>query len=205
MKNKNLKIHIIAVAYEKFEFLKTFMQSLINQSNKNWILTIIHDGPNKEFNDIMESYKKILPENINYESTNERYNDYGHSLREIGLKKILGDYVLLTNADNYFVPKAIEILTETLRKSDNNIDVIIFNYVASHHNYITFNTSFKRHLIDISSAVVRRELAEKSGFKDKSYDGDATYFENIAKVNQQIKKNKKLIIYKVNRTLLVHN
>jgi hypothetical protein len=84
---------------------------MVHQSNKNPILTVIHDGPNKEFDQIMEYSKKILPNNINFENTIKRYNDYGHSLREMGLKNILGDYVLLTNADNYFVPSAIEILT----------------------------------------------------------------------------------------------
>tara|TARA_Y200000002_G_scaffold93221_1_gene75154 strand:- start:2359 stop:2973 length:615 start_codon:yes stop_codon:yes gene_type:complete len=204
MENKNLKIHVIAVAYEKFDFIKTFVQSMLNQSKKDWILTVIHDGPNKEFDQIMDSYKKILPNNINFENTSKRYNDYGHSLREMGLKNILGDYVLLTNADNYFVPGAIEILIETIKKSNDNIDVVIFNFVASHHNYINFNTNYKRHFIDISSAIVKRELAEKAGFADKSYDGDATYFENVAKVSQKI-QNKKLNILKINRTLLVHN
>tara|TARA_B100001029_G_scaffold178130_1_gene184167 strand:+ start:3260 stop:3874 length:615 start_codon:yes stop_codon:yes gene_type:complete len=204
MENKDPKIHVIAVAYEKFDFLKTFVQSMLNQSKKDWILTIIHDGPNEEFKNIMETYKRVLPNNINFENTSKRYNDYGHSLRDMGLKNILGEYVLLTNADNYFVPGAIEILTETLKKSNEKIDVIIFNFVASHHNYINFNTSYKRHLIDISSAIVKKELAEKVGFKDKSYDGDATYFENIAKLNEKINK-KKLNILKINRTLLVHN
>ena len=42
---------------------------MLNQSKKDWILTVIHDGPNKEFDQIMESYKKILPNNINFENT----------------------------------------------------------------------------------------------------------------------------------------
>ena len=88
MVNRYFKIHVIAVAYEKFDFVKTFVQSMLNQSKKNWILTVIHDGPNKEFGQIMESYKKILPNNINFENTSKRYNDYGHSLREMGLKNI---------------------------------------------------------------------------------------------------------------------
>ena len=71
MVNRYFKIHVIAVAYEKFDFVKTFVQSMLNQSKKNWILTVIHDGPNKEFDQIMESYKKILPNNINFENTSK--------------------------------------------------------------------------------------------------------------------------------------
>ena len=34
MVNRNFKIHVIAVAYEKFDFVKTFVQSMLNQSKK---------------------------------------------------------------------------------------------------------------------------------------------------------------------------
>ncbi len=201
MKNKEYKIHIIAVCYEKFEFLKTFVQSVINQTNKNWILTVIHDGPNENFNKLMIEYKNTSPDQIHFKNTSERYNDYGHSLRDQGLKQILGDYVILTNADNYFVPKAIELINKVLNSSDKEIDVIMYNYLASHHNYINFVSSYKRHYIDISAAAVKKDLAERAGFKDKSYDGDATYFEDIAKL---VSPNK-LTIFKINSSLLVHN
>ena len=37
------KIHVIAVAFEKLGQLKIFVQSWINQTKENWILTVIHE------------------------------------------------------------------------------------------------------------------------------------------------------------------
>ena len=109
------KIHVIAVAFEKFNQLKVFVQSWINQTKDNWILTVMHDGPNEEFSLIMQGYKDECPTKIDFLTTEQRFNDYGHSLRDIGLKNIQGEYVLLTNADNYFIPKTIEFINEVVK------------------------------------------------------------------------------------------
>lgn len=83
------KIHVIAVSFEKFGELRVFVQSWINQTKNNWFLTVIHDGPNEEFNLIMNEFKNRC-QNIEYQSTEKRFNDYGHSLRDLGLKKYKG-------------------------------------------------------------------------------------------------------------------
>ena len=203
---KKNKIHIIAVAFEKLGQLKVFVQSWVNQTNDNWHLTVIHDGPNLEFEQIMESFVGAKT-NIDFFNTNSRYNDYGHSLRQIGLNDIKGDYVMLTNADNYFIPKAIEYLNEILSESDP--DVIIYDMVHSHikpggRNLPAdshFETSYARFSLDVSAAIVKKELAKKAGFQDKTHDGDATYFEDVRRSKDGIS----LDVIKLPRILFVHN
>lgn len=124
------KIHAIAVAFQKFGELKVFVQSWLNQTHSNWLLTVIHDGPDEEFDAIMQEYKRQAPDKIEYYATKTRFNDYGHSLRELGLGDIKGEYVLLTNADNYFIPKAVEFLNAAL--TQNQPDVVMFDMVHSH-------------------------------------------------------------------------
>ena len=45
----NYKVGIVAVSHKRFGELKVFVQSIINQTNKNWSLHVIHDGKNDEF------------------------------------------------------------------------------------------------------------------------------------------------------------
>lgn len=203
----DLKIHIIAVAFQRIGELKVFVQSLLNQSNNSWTLTIIHDGPNSEFDSAMHYYKDLAKGQIESFSTEKRYNDYGHSLREIGLKNVKSEYVLLTNADNYFIPKTIEYLIAAL--NENQADVVMFDMIHSHNNpggrklppYSFFKTDYARGSIDVSAAIVKRELAEKAGFRDKTHDGDASYFEDVVRVND----GECISILKIPRVLLVHN
>ena len=179
------KIHILAVAYLRLGELKVFVQSILNQSSDDWFLTICHDGPNDEFNSIMENYVASGSNNIKFFHTETRFNDYGHTLHDLMLKEIKGEYVLLTNADNYFIPKAIEYLKNCI--NETNADVIIYDMIHSHNRpggrllppYSFFETDFNRLSIDVSAAIVNETLAGKVGFRDKTHDGDATYFEDV--------------------------
>ena len=56
-------------------------------------------------------------------------------------------------------------------------------------------------LIDISAAIVKADLAEKAGFRDKTYSGDSSYFEDIMK----LKLPDGLSYAKILRVLFVHN
>jgi hypothetical protein len=154
----------------------------------------------------MAGYNEEYGDRIEYLCTKERFNDYGHSLRDMALKNIKGEYVLLTNADNYFIPKAIEFINNVF--IDQFPDIVIFDMVHSHSNpggralpaYSFFETQFERFSLDVSAAIVRSELASKVGFKDKSHDGDQTYFADIARF-----RGGELGIVKIHRILFVHN
>ncbi len=206
------KVHVIAVAYKRYGELRVFVQSWLNQSDRNWILTVIHDGHDDEFVQIMKYFAALEPDKIDYQCTDIRFNDYGHSLREIGLYSARGDYVLLTNADNYYIPKALEFINAALLEhKSSNVDVVMFDMVHSHTNpgrrklpaYSFFEVSYQRELIDMGAAIVATDLAKKAGFSDKSFAADSTYFESVAR-----KKNaggEKLYIIKIPSVLLVHN
>ena len=196
-------IDVFAVAYERTNEMRVFVQSWINQSADNWRLTVIHDGPSTEFEKAMQPLAKQMPEKIKYFCTESRFNDYGHSLRQIGIEQATGDYLLLTNADNYFIPRAVEILNVATGQPD----VILFDMVHSHNRpggrdlpaYSYFETSFRRNSIDISAAIVKTDKAKKVGFRDKGYAGDASYFEDI------LLDDPRLLVVKLPHILFVHN
>lgn len=201
------KIHIIAVAYMRFPELIVFVQSILNQTSTDWFLTVMHDGPSIEFERIMADYVKQNPGRLEFFCSANRFNDYGHSLRDIGLKNIRGEYVMLTNADNYLIPKAVEYLVSAIHET--SADVIIYDMVHSHNNpgmrplpaYSYFETSYNRGSIDIGAAIVAKKLAETAGFRDRSHDADATYFEDVLAA----KNGLNLQVAKIPRVLFVHN
>ncbi len=195
----------MAVAYRRFGLLKAFVQSILNQTADGWTLHVMHDGPDEEFDRIMEAYARE-DGRVRYSHTPVRHNDYGHTLRDEGLRAATGDYVLLTNGDNYYIPRAIEYLAGAVRQTD--ADAVIFDMIHSHERpggrpqaaYNFFETAYRRLSIDIGAAIVRRELAAAAGFRDKTHDADATYFEDVARV-----RNGALGIAKIHRVMLVHN
>lgn len=205
-------VHVIAVSHERFGELRVFVQSWLNQTDKDFRLTVIHDGPSNEFIQIMKRFVELSSGRISFLTTERRYNDYGHSLREIGLETANGKYTLLTNADNYYVPKTVEILKGAdSEMKGRSPDAIIFNMIHSHQapggrkqdSYTPFEVFYKRMSIDIGAAIVRTDIAKLAGFRDKTHDGDATYFEDAVRVKNS--KHEQFNVCKVSRTLLVHN
>lgn len=200
-------IEIIAVTYQQQIELPIFVLSVINQTHTNWKLNVIHDGNNDEFVETMREHAKKLKDKIIFSCTEKRHNDFGHTLRNIGLSEATGDYIVLMNADNYLIPKFVEFVTESI--VENNPDVVLFDMVHSHRKpggrflpaYSAFETKYKRCSIDVGAAAIRQSLAKTAGFRDNTHDGDASYFEDVAAV----KGSSNLKISKVPRILFVHN
>jgi hypothetical protein len=199
-------LEVICVAYQRYGPLKVFVQSWLNQTADNWRLKVIHDGPDPEFDRIMREFASAVPGRVSFENTQARINDYGHSLRALGLTHATGDYVLLTNGDNYYVPRCLEYLTEAMRET--RADVILYDMVHSHNtpggrplpSYAYFQTDYSRYNIDMGAAIVRSELARAAGFRDLTHDGDQTYFEDVARVAGEHFRT-----HKIERVLFVHN
>ena len=202
------EIGIVAVAYKRYGELSVFVNSIFNQTYDNWRLDIIHDGYDADFLNLMTAliYRSGKEEKVRFFCTKNKFNDYGHSLREIGLLGCNSEYLLITNADNYYVPRTIEFISNHL--AEYMSDVVLFNMVHSHEcagytknaAYTTFYTKFSRNNIDMGAAVVKTYLAKTVGFHDKTFAGDATYFEDIASVMRG-----RGLITKINKVLLVHN
>jgi hypothetical protein len=200
-------VHVVSVSCQRFGELSVFVQCWLNQTDSDWMLTVVHDGPSEKFLEIMNEYSKRAPGQIEFYCTASRYGDYGHSLRDLALKASPnGEFILLTNSDNYYVPKSVEFL-KAAAKEVAGTDVIIFDMIHSHQNaggrvgpaYSFFEVEYVSYGIDIGAALVRAELAISSGFRDKTHDGDQSYFLDIASMKEDLK------IAKINSTLLVHN
>lgn len=192
-------VNIIAVTYNHNESLKCFINSIKSQTNPNWKLFIIHDGPNQPLKEelINENY---LTDNIIFIEHPVRTENYGHLLRKWSLENLdLIGRVLLTNADNYYTPNLVE---EVLKYNE---DLIYFNVVHSHHNrtnhnkssYGFMNVSLEESKIDMGCVVVNSDLAKRVGFNSTIYNADWVYFDELLKTNPSI--------YKIDKVLFVHN
>ena len=98
------KIDIVCVTYQHGPKMKVFLNCMLSQTSLNFRITMIHDGPDTEFDSIGRAYESQHPELMRFICTKERHNDYGHTLRDIGIGMAEHEWLLLTNADNYYCP-----------------------------------------------------------------------------------------------------
>lgn len=86
--------------------VNSLLDSFERQSFKNFEIILIHDGPNPDSKLLLleRSFK------LSYEETSKRYNDWGHSLRDMGISQSRGEYLVILNCDNKLYDFALEEL-----------------------------------------------------------------------------------------------
>ena len=199
------RLTIIVITYEQELALDCLLKSLICQTLQNFRVFIIHDGPGANTRDIVSIYLKQYPKKFEYFETGKRYNDFGHSLRQIGIDITNTEFLLLTNGDNYYTPRFVEFMFEAIDRY--GLDVVLCDMVHSHDNpgstiqpsYGFFCTRPFRNYVDMACFLARASLAKKVGFRDRSFSADATYFEDLLHTSGLV------VVGKVDKILMVHN
>jgi glycosyltransferase involved in cell wall biosynthesis len=189
-------LDIIIPTYNRKNELQSMLASLIAQTKDNWRVNIIVDDTRKEYIWRQELTTLITPYgNIKITYTNQRYNDWGHTPREIGKQDSDADYILMTGDDNYYVPTFIENISPEMEK---NVDFIYWDMVHSHYGYSYFKCEPRTHAIDMGAFCIKRELAQQLKL-GTNFAADGDYVEAFKK------KFPNATMKKINKILFVHN
>ncbi|BBK34279.1 glycosyl transferase family 2 [Stella humosa] len=89
--------------------------SLEAQTFADFEVLLYHDGPTRRRLDPAELQARY-PHVARVTKTMVRHNDWGHSLRDIGIRAAAGEYIVHFNADNLLYPFALEEIDRELRR-----------------------------------------------------------------------------------------
>jgi hypothetical protein len=194
---------IILVHYQgatTHEELLRGVRSIQAQTYKNFELLAYHDGPL-----IDTSLQMPVP----FTCTERNHKDWGHSLRDLGIRQAIGDYIIHFNSDNVLYPNALEEISKAIDRPPRVIEegtsrvldpnsIVIFTIIfrgiqrvnnhfflyKGHREYtltLTGNPPLQYH-IDALQLVMRRDLwLAEGGWCDKSFTADGILYERFAK------------------------
>ena len=198
-----MKLHIICVAYERLVPLEMLIRSFIVQTNPNWVLHIVYDGPAPQY--ILDAVAPFLGEHqgnrVHFYESPERYQRYGHPNRRTMLQTIdshPNDFILMTNDDNYYVPVFVEYM---LAEARNRIGIVFCDTVHSHARYEINYSELRENAIDMGAFIVRSDIAKGTGFNYDHFSADGRYAEECLKTCMRLR----LRVIKVKKALFVHN
>jgi glycosyl transferase family 2 len=195
------KFSVIVVHYQGVNSHEVFcrgIDSLMAQSFKDMEILAYHDGP------LLDPRIKMP---VPITCTERRYGDWGHSLRDRGIREASGEYIVHFNADNILYPNALEeiareiarpprIFDERGRALDTD-DIIIFPILMrglqkfrnlmvmykddpSFYLILTGNPPAV-HNIDCMQLVMKRELwLREGGWYDKRDSSDGHMYQAFA-------------------------
>lgn len=116
MKSNEL-VSVIIPSYNRFEYLKNAVDSVLNQTYNNFEIIVINDGSTQD-----QYYSEKLPDKvkvINLE-TNQRNvlgyvsNEY---VRNFGIKAAQGKYLAFLDDDDIWMPRKLEIQISSMKNS----------------------------------------------------------------------------------------
>ena len=178
------------------------LNSLAAQSLRDFEVLLLHDGP---LSRPLPDLAKLKLPGLRFNASAQRHNDWGHSLRDAGIRAATGDYVVHFNPDNVLYPNALEVLDAASRlpvppapsaELAENPDILIFSVLMRGMNYNGRGPIWRSRdtnrtliytgvpptygLIDCMQLVARRGVwLEVGGWYDKSETSDATIYSRL--------------------------
>ena len=181
----DLKTSVILSARDEEKSIRNTLQSLSQQSYKNMEVIMINDRSKDNTALIMEEFSKKNPhfKKIDIQELDKSWLGKTHALQK-GFEQSKGDYLLFTDADIYFEPKALEKALAFLIKKD--LDHLSLAPQLKSQNFLLSS-------LQLFFAVIFCIYARPSKIKDgKSFAGVGAF--NLIKrsVYQKIGEHKKL-------------
>lgn len=117
MKNKS-PIAILLAVYNGDKFLVEQIESIIAQTNKNWVLYIRNDASTDKTGEIIEQYCNLYPEIKEVKDSSGNLGCRGNFFRL--LKEIESAYYMFSDADDVWLPNKVALSYERMLEMERN-------------------------------------------------------------------------------------
>lgn len=174
-------ISIIVPVYNAEKTIKKCVDSVLNQTYKNFELILINDGSKDNSLNILKEYE-TLDERILVIS---QENSGVSVTRNKGINEAKGEYIVFVDSDDYIEENALEILVNEIESNDK-LDLVISGfYIVKNNNDKFINTISENKTFDNLDFLLNEKL-----FKFISTPWGKVYKSEIIKNNNiQFDKN----------------
>lgn len=122
MNKKKFLITVYITNFNYGKFIEQAIESVLDQTEKSFELIIIDDGSTDNSKEIIEKYKNVDNVRIVYQK-----NKGLNVTNNIALRAARGKYIIRLDADDYFVPNALELLLDK-HENDNELGMVFPDY-----------------------------------------------------------------------------
>ena len=187
--NINPKISIVLPHYNNEHFVKDAIESVINQSYKNWELFIIDGNSNYKSKNIISKFKKNKKIKIIWVKSN---NGAGFN-RNLGIKKSKSNYVAFIDSDDIWKKNKLKKQIKFMLKNKCDFSYTGYKTMNSNKKLLrsinpplkyNFNSFIKNTTIATSTMMVKRSIIKNVRFSNTS-SCDDYYFK--CKILKKIK------------------
>ena len=192
-----MKIEFVIPTYNRPDHLMCMINSIYAQTNPNWSIHVVADCPPEgSIDKIIEYFKES--DKIRFTILSKRYNDWGHTPRNIGLQESKEEWIVMTGEDNYYAPIFVdEFLSKVTPESHFIYCDMVHNWVKQRYKCISSKPQYG--LIDIGNFMTRTKFSKELKLNITKMEADAIF------VADYLKKYPLGEVIHIEKTLYVHN
>lgn len=186
-------ITLIATSFNEKKYNCPIVDSMLNQSNKDWKLIVYNNGPNAEMYDWIKSYND---ERITYTESIVNTGNWGTANRQDSLDRIVTTpFVIQTSIQDYYLPNAIEEITNSIKSGADFIHYQAINHLFR-YNVLSGEIAFGH--LDWGQVCTKTEYMKKTGIvKKNEFCSDWYTFQEVLKLCKRVQK--------INSIITIHN
>jgi predicted protein tyrosine phosphatase len=164
-----------------------FILAMQRQRYDNWELIFVTDGP---FPAAHQAVANVGDPRITVLGTERPMGHWGHPYRQRGMDAATGDWIGLSNDDNYYAPGYFEQMMNAAKGED--ADLVLCSMLHSYAGWASLEPGH-----DLGSWIARRELVKATPWEGDDFAADARH---VARLKANAKR-----IATVTRPLFIHN
>lgn len=149
------RVSIITATHNRPEQLEEAIESVRQQTYRNWEQIIVSDGKDERLPRLVN---RIGDPRLQVHHTS-RLAVMGNYQRNVALRYATGEYVLFLDDDNIIYPKCLEIMVQGFSRADIGYVICPIHYGSTIKDP---KLGFQYREIDLLNYMVRRKLIEKT-------------------------------------------
>ena len=180
-------VSIIIPFYKKKKFIKNTIDSVANQTYRNYEVIFVYDDPNKEdFILVKKFLKKIKKKKIIF---NKKNLGAGYS-RNVGIKNSSGKFIAFLDADDIWNKNKLKTQLKFMKKKNSSFSFTSYNIIDQGNNKIQTvkakNSLIYKNLIDscdigLSTVIVKSKILKNYKFPNLKTKEDYVLWLKLSK------------------------
>lgn len=193
-----MKIEFIIPTYNRPLHLAGMISSIYAQTNPNWSLHVIIDGPHDEFIEVAAAFK--VDSRIRFSSiANGPHKDGGHTPRNYGIQEAKEEWVVMSGDDNHYFPCFVDEFLKV--GQDPDVNFIYCDFYNSHIKWDKQEASIELNKIDIGCFATRTKYAKNLRLDTTKINADGMFAVEYAKKYCQAPNYS----VKIDKAVYIHN
>ena len=176
----NPRFSVIIPTYNQAQFLQKAIQSVIDQTYKDWEMIIVDNYSTDNTDEILKPYvEKGLIRYIKHDKNYERAKS-----RNTGMQNAKGDFLTLLDSDDYWAREKLQLQINKMHSAASDIvycqgvEVDIYgakirehrsNFLGECYEFFILNPTISIFPLPCSSIVFRKSLIIRSGLFDTKF------------------------------------